>query len=136
MRHERDPVAWWFLALAVLFIVLAVTAPAKAVDCGRVTAQFNFKAEDVKTLVMQADSVVSLIQASPNNPPQRVVIDWLIPFAQSIEAAKALLVLYRLAPECFNLSTKDIENGIAERERILNTISNIVRGQMKGMRPP
>jgi hypothetical protein len=84
---------------------------------------------------MQADNVVSLIQASPGNPPQRAVIDWLIPFAQSIEAAKALLVIHRLAPECFNISTRDIETGIAERERVLNTIANIVRGQLRGLRP-
>jgi hypothetical protein len=54
----------------------------------------------------------------------------------SIEAARSLLTVYKLAPECFNISTRDIENGIAERERILNTVANIVRGQMKGMRPP
>lgn len=116
--------------------LLVTTSPAQAVDCGRAITQFQFKAEDLKSLIMQADSVVTLIQASPNAPPSRVTLDWLIPFAQSIEAAKSLLTIYKLAPECFNLSTRDIENGIAERERILNTVANIVRGTMKGLRPP
>jgi hypothetical protein len=121
--------------LAALYL-LALTGPAHGVDCGRAITQFQFKAEDLKTLVMQADTVVTAIQASPTNPPNRAVLDWLIPFAMSIEAARSLLTVYKLAPECFNISTRDIENGIAERERILNTVANIVRGQMKGMRPP
>lgn len=124
-----------FRALVAIAYLLAFTGPAPAVDCGRAITQFAFKSEDLKTLITQADTVITLIQASPNNPPSRAVIDWLVPFAQSIEAAKTLIVIYRLSPECFNLSTRDIELGIAERERILNGIAGIVRGNLRGLRP-
>jgi hypothetical protein len=123
------------MKLLPLVYLIACTNPAYGVDCGRAITQFAFKAEDLKTLITQADSVITLIQASPNAPPARATIDWLIPFAQSIEATRSLLTIYKLAPECFNLSTRDIELGLAERERILNTIAGIVRGNLRGLRP-
>jgi hypothetical protein len=123
------------IRLSALYL-LCCTSPAYSVDCGRAITQFQFKAEDVRSLVMQSDAVVQAIIVSPNNPPMRAAIDWLIPFAQSIEAAKGMLSIYRVSPECFNIKTGDIENGIAERERILAGIANIVRGQMRGLKPP
>ncbi|MET0668280.1 MAG: hypothetical protein ABWZ01_07220 [Methyloceanibacter sp.] len=123
------------IRLSALYF-LCCTSPAYSVDCGRAITQFQFQAEDVRSLVMQSDAVVQAIVVSPNNPPQRAAIDWLIPFAQSIVAAKAMLSIYRVAPECFSLKTGEIENGIAERERILNGVANIVRGQLRGLKPP
>ena len=83
------------IRLSALYL-LCCTSPAYSVDCGRAITQFQFKAEDVRSLVMQSDAVVQAIVVSPNNPPMRAAIDWLIPFAQSIEAAKGMLAIYRV----------------------------------------
>lgn len=120
------------IRLAAAYL-LVTTSPAYSVDCGRAITQFQFKAEDLRGYIQQSDAVIAQIQAGP--APPRLTLEWLIPFVFSIEASRSLLTVYRLAPECFNLSTRDIENGIAERERILNTVASIVRGNLRGLKP-
>lgn len=120
--------------LTALYL-LALTGPAHSVDCGRAITQFQFKAEDLRGYIQQSDAVITQLQATAT-PPQRLTLEWLIPFVFSIEASRSLLTVYRLAPECFSFNTRDIENGIAERERILNGVAAIVRGNLRGLRPP